>query len=70
MAKDKYGATLFRLRFRTNNAAFCEGGGAEVARILREIADEVESCGAPECADGPVRDINGNSVGEWDLSLP
>jgi hypothetical protein len=57
---------MFRLStIRTDNAAFQDGddGAAEVARILRDIADRIEN-GSRE---GSARDINGNNVGGWSL---
>jgi hypothetical protein len=57
------------IRFTTDNAAF-DGGdddqcnstrNAEIARILREIADAIEECEEA----GPVVDINGNTIGSW-----
>lgn len=53
----------FSLEFNTDNAAFGDDDaehGAEVARILRDIA--------ARCEDGPpivgvIRDVNGNRVG-------
>ena len=50
----------FTLTIATDNAAFEDDEGAEVARILREAADAVEGD-----ADqvGPLFDVNGNRVG-------
>jgi hypothetical protein len=50
------------IRIATDNATFHEDGGAEVARILRELADRLAERGLRECAS-PLRDINGNTVG-------
>lgn len=53
----------FSLEFDMGNAAFDDDAcGAEVARILRDIA--------ARCEDGPptvgvIRDINGNRVGKF-----
>lgn len=48
----------------TDSAAFDgAAAGPEVARILRDIADRAEAAGADADATGPVRDINGNTVG-------
>lgn len=45
-----------------DNAAFQDGNKqAEVARILRKVAEKVE---AGEDS-GPCMDINGNKVGTW-----
>jgi hypothetical protein len=51
----------FRVEIDTFNAAFEDGAHQEVARILREIADRVEQ----GSDGGPVRDINGNTVGRY-----
>jgi hypothetical protein len=54
----------FRVSIRTDNAAFEEGDrGAEVARILRDVADRLED----GFEAGSVRDINGNLVGGFDF---
>lgn len=59
----------FKLTIKTGNAAFCdeqtgeEAPNHEVARLLREAADEIENG-----ADGGVLvDINGNNVGRYSL---
>ncbi len=44
----------------TGNPAFDEQPATELARILRELADNIESDG--QC-DRTLRDINGNIVG-------
>lgn len=53
---------MFTLTFKTQNAAF--DSGVEVSRILREIADKVES----DYSEGTAKDVNGNTVGEWKLT--
>lgn len=45
------------------NAAFGADGGIEVARILRTVAATYES-GTLDCTRWPLKDINGNVVGE------
>lgn len=58
----------FILKFKTENAAFWDGNGVEeVARILRETAEYVAHYGVHS---GSIQDINGNTIGEWDLELP
>lgn len=47
------------LTIEANNDAFHDSKEQEVARILRELADKIES-GADEVI---LRDINGNRVG-------
>ena len=54
------------IRIGLENAAFDDGNeGAELARILRKLADSIESAGeAPRCFE-KIRDINGNTVGQY-----
>jgi hypothetical protein len=64
------------LRIDMENAAFDEDRAAETARILRRLADRIESGGGDYCplfnnkerAEGWLFDHNGNSVGEWKAS--
>lgn len=64
----------FRLEFKTDSAAFHDGdgnpeAGFEIARILREIADKYDS--GVWSTNGPalpVKDANGNRIGEYRLS--
>ena len=55
----------FTLTVEIDNAAFEDGD--ELVRILRRVALQVEGegsrFGSPVVC--PVRDINGNTVGEW-----
>ncbi len=52
----------FALKIKTGNAAFHEGEPlAEVARILREVADKLDRSDPA----GTIFDANGNSVGEF-----
>lgn len=54
----------FTVRIELENEAF-EYGGAEVARLLRSLADDIERI-LPGCGfDGLIRDVNGNTVGEF-----
>ena len=46
---------------RTSNAAFVPQPGAEVARILRNLAHQCEQHGAPQRLK--LRDTNGSTVG-------
>lgn len=60
---------MFKVVIKTGNAAFHEDDGqetddargAEVARILRDIAAHVENGGEV----GSCMDVNGNGVGKW-----
>jgi hypothetical protein len=51
---------MYRIEINTDNAAFEDNEGEEVARILRRLANEIES----GLTDVNLRDINGNLVGE------
>ncbi len=52
---------MFTLTINTDNEAFTPEPGAEVARILRVIADRVEA----GRTDGAAMDVNGNRVGSF-----
>lgn len=56
------------VKIDTDNAAFEDCDGAEVARILRELADRIdnEPLGKKDCRF--ARDINGNRVGQLTTS--
>ena len=56
---------MFSLIFRTDNAAFEDAPELECARILREVADDLERV----CFDGIVQDANGNTVGNYALTV-
>lgn len=55
----------FTLKLETGNAAFDDAAPAEIARILRDTAARIEFKGD---TGGKLRDINGNTVGEWELA--
>ena len=52
---------MFTLSIETENEAFTNGDGEVIARILKEVASQVEN--GKEF--GTFRDINGNKVGNW-----
>ena len=54
----------FKLNIRTDNAAFADCPGSEVARILREIADKIDFKELPHFMQ-TIRDCNGNDVGRY-----
>ena len=58
-----------RLYIDCNNAAFGDLPGAEVARILRKLADDLQENCAEELAmaENTLRDFNGNSVGAFNV---
>lgn len=53
----------FVIRIELENDAFQEDRNAEIATLLREIADAV----AGDQIQGTIRDINGNTVGSFGL---
>lgn len=54
---------MFTLRIETDNEAFTDNPKAEIARILRETADRLESGRYVN----KLRDLNGNTVGSAEL---
>ena len=59
---------LFQLHIETGNASFDDDNRqAELARILREVADTLERGFSIGSASGRVYDVNGNSAGSWEL---
>ena len=56
----------FIIRIGMENAAFAEGNeGAELARILRKLSDSIESDGEAPRSFENIRDVNGNTVGQY-----
>ena len=54
------------IEFNTDNAAFSEFPMDEVQRILTELGKRIMQCAdGSESVSGLVRDINGNTVGQW-----
>lgn len=54
-----------------DNAAFEDDCGAEIARILRKLAGDVEGMvryDAKGVYSGGLRDSNGNTVGKWECA--
>lgn len=59
----------FKLEINTNNSAFDdEDMGLELGRILSEVAEKLDGGEFRVGADVPVYDVNGNSVGRWELT--
>ena len=55
---------MFKMKFKTSNAAFNEPDKeTEVRRILEKISEEIEY----GKTSGSIMDINGNRVGEWEM---
>lgn len=59
----------FRLHIQTDNAAFGDTRdevAAQVAKMLRQVATEIEQQGFPDTCDlERIRDYNGNKVGHY-----
>jgi hypothetical protein len=53
---------LFVAEIECDNAAFEDNRAAEVARILRELADKI-ALSSPDALNFGLRDVNGNQVG-------
>jgi hypothetical protein len=61
-----------------DNAAFMTEDGAyrpnELIRVLKKTADQVDRIEESDLNEGPygygtyVRDVNGNTIGSWDIS--
>lgn len=57
------------IKINCGNAAFEDQESSEVARILRELVRRID--GHPDFLPGhsqPLRDINGNTVGSFDIT--
>ena len=52
------------IQIQMDNAAFTDAPASELARILRELAERIENDGQDEC---PLRDFNGNKVGQFKI---
>jgi hypothetical protein len=53
-----------KLKIESHDAALTDDPQGETVRILRELADKIETRGLD---DYPVRDINGNAVGKFEV---
>lgn len=51
-----------RIDFDSDNAAFDDDPVGETVRILRDIAEKIES---GRQGDSAIHDINGNNLGDW-----
>ena len=56
---------MFKLEFKTDNAAFDEGMATECGRILRALAASIEQHGGDR---GYLFDSNGNNVGSYSVT--
>lgn len=55
---------MLRIILETNNNAFVESNNAEIAKILKGLANNFEN-GCNEPSHGKLRDSNGNVVGSY-----
>ena len=53
----------FEVAINSDNDAFVDNEATEVARILREVADDIAA--STTYCEGDLRDINGNTVGSF-----
>lgn len=53
------------IEISTDNAAFEDCAGSELARILRKVANEVDDWPGANSLSIGLRDINGNKVGTF-----
>ncbi len=61
---------MFQLEIETNGAAFEDDCPAELARLLRELAERIESIVRHNALgeySGGLRDLNGNTVAHWSI---
>jgi len=60
----------FTLSFAMDNDAFDGGDNSadEVVRILHVVADQIDSEGALSNPFGRLRDLNGNTIGSWEVT--
>ena len=56
---------MLKLKINSDNQAFDQAEGQEVARILRDLADRLENLDKLQECQLPLRDLNGNTVGYY-----
>ena len=56
---------MLKLKINSDNQAFDQAEGQEVARILRAMADRLENLDKLQECQLPLRDLNGNTVGYY-----
>ena len=59
---------MLKLKINSDNQAFDQAEGQEVARILRALADRLENLDKLQECQLPLRDLNGNTVGYYQTS--
>lgn len=59
----------FTLTIKMDNAAFEESNSDELARILSNLAGRLDESRSREIGDGEyIHDVNGNRVGNWEVT--
>lgn len=58
----------FRIIIRTDSPTFAECAGAEIARMLRELAGQIESDPLGNSRLGALRDSNHRPCGQWTVT--
>ena len=56
---------MLKLKINSDNQAFDQAEGQEVARILRALADRLENLDKLQECQLPLRDLNGATVGYY-----
>ena len=56
---------MLKLKINTENQAFDQAEGQEVARILRDLADRLDNLDKLQECQLPLRSLNGNTVGYY-----
>ena len=57
-----------KITINTDNEAFSNCPGGEIARILRRLAREIEDWRGKQDIGCNLRDINGNKVGKLEIT--
>jgi len=60
---------MVTIKINCDNAAFDDDPGAELARILRELANRLHISGAVQGSRKTLYDLNGNDVGCMNIDL-
>lgn len=60
---------LFTVIIDTNNAAFTDSGGTELAALLSGIAEQLAYTERGDIRKQVLRDSNGNTVGYWQWAV-
>lgn len=64
---EEFSTSEFVLTVNLDNAAFEDGRGAEISRLLKKLATKLEWNDLKKVDGGKIMDSNGNSVGAWEV---